>query len=63
MPRSQFNGQTPDEVYYGTARNLEGELAARRKKARAARVTTNRKLSCSGWEELSKPDSLAEEAA
>ena len=46
MPHAAFSGQTPDEMYFGTAANLPAELAATRKLARAARLATNRSLSC-----------------
>lgn len=46
MPQSAFSGQTPDEMYFGMAANLPSELAAARQLARAARLATNRRLSC-----------------
>lgn len=46
MPHSAFEGQTPDEMYFGTAANLPDELAAARRKARAWRLDTNRAISC-----------------
>jgi putative transposase len=46
MPHAAFSGQTPDEMYFGTAANLPAELAAARDLARAARLDTNRGLSC-----------------
>jgi transposase InsO family protein len=46
MPHSAFEGQTPDEMYFGTAVNLPGELAAAKGNARAARLSANRALSC-----------------
>jgi hypothetical protein len=36
-PHSAFNGQTPDEVYFGTAANLLDDLAAARKNAHERR--------------------------
>jgi transposase InsO family protein len=45
-PHSAFHGQTPDEMYFGTAKNLEDELAAARKKARQRRFEVNRSVSC-----------------
>ena len=45
MPCRAFNGRTPDEVYFGTGGEIEDELAARRRQARAERVATNRALS------------------
>jgi hypothetical protein len=46
MPHAAFEGQTPDEMYFGTATNLPGELAAAKNNARAARLAANRALSC-----------------
>jgi hypothetical protein len=46
MPHPAFSGQTPDEMYFGTAANLLDELAAARTEARAARLATNRAMSC-----------------
>ena len=46
MPHSAFAGQTPDEMYFGTAADLPTELAAARSQARAARLAANRAMSC-----------------
>jgi hypothetical protein len=46
MPHSAFRGQTPDEMYFGTAANLPEELAVTRKKARERRLAANRAGSC-----------------
>ncbi len=46
MPHAAFHGQTPDEMYFGTAANLPAELAAARSHARAARLAANRTMSC-----------------
>lgn len=46
MSHSAFEGQTPDEMYFGTAANLPDELAAARRKARAWRLDANRAMSC-----------------
>jgi hypothetical protein len=46
MPHAAFSGQTPDEMYFGTAAQLPTELAAARDLARAARLAANRGLSC-----------------
>jgi putative transposase len=46
MPHAAFSGQTPDEMYFGTATNLPAELAAARDLARAARLAANRGLLC-----------------
>jgi putative transposase len=46
MPHAAFHGQTPDEMYCGTAANLPAELAAAREQARTARLASNRAMSC-----------------
>ena len=46
MPHSAFSGQTPDEMYFGTAVDLPAQLAAARTKARADRLAANRAMTC-----------------
>jgi transposase InsO family protein len=46
MPHAAFRGQTPDEVFFGTAPNLPVELDAARAKARQLRLAANRSASC-----------------
>ena len=46
MPHSAFAGQTPDEMYLGTAKNLPHELVVARGKARERRLAVNRAVSC-----------------
>jgi len=46
-PHSAFAGQTPDEMYFGTAVNMPAQLAAR-SEARAERLAANRAMTCSG---------------
>jgi putative transposase len=46
MPHSAFAGQTPDEMYFGTAVDLPTQLAAARSKARAKRLAANRAMTC-----------------
>jgi hypothetical protein len=46
MCHAAFSGQTPDEMYFGTAANLQAELAAARELARGVRLAANRELSC-----------------
>ena len=52
MPHSAFQGQTPDEMYFGTGDTVPGELEASRQKARQARAEANRKKTCSACETL-----------
>ncbi|HEX7501101.1 MAG TPA: hypothetical protein VF524_12465 [Polyangia bacterium] len=47
MPHSAFAGQTPDEMYFGTAVDLPAQLAASRSKAREERLAANRAMTCS----------------
>src|ERR1019366_2924182 len=46
MPHSAFAGQTPDEMYLGTARNLPHEPGVARGRAREPRLALNRAVSC-----------------
>ncbi len=46
MPHAAFDGHTPDEMYFGTAPNLEAQLTAARTSAIAARMDANRAVSC-----------------
>jgi len=47
MPHSAFDGQTPDEMYFGRGEVVPDELAKKRREARARRVEENRKMACS----------------
>lgn len=46
MPHSAFDGQTPDEMYFGRGARVPDELAARRQEARKRRLEHNRKQAC-----------------
>jgi transposase InsO family protein len=46
MPHSAFAGQTPDEMYFGTAVDLPAQLAAARSEAREERLAANRAMTC-----------------
>ena len=46
MPHSAFRGQTPDEMFFGNALDIEKRLAEERRKAREKRIEFNRALSC-----------------
>jgi putative transposase len=46
MPHSAFNGQTPDEVYFGTGDAIAAELASGRERARDARMARNPGAQC-----------------
>jgi putative transposase len=47
MPNSAFDGQTPDEMYFGRGEAFPDELAQKRQEARSRRVEENRMLTCS----------------
>jgi hypothetical protein len=46
MPHPAFNGQTPDEMFFGTGAQVPEELALAKGHARAARMAANRAMSC-----------------
>ncbi|EDL57114.1 integrase core domain-containing protein [Gimesia maris] len=52
LPHSAFQGQTPDEMYYGTGREIPGQLQETRIAARKSRMESNRSQSCRICEEL-----------
>jgi putative transposase len=46
LPHSAFQGQTPDEMYFGTGEAVPADLRSRAAAARRARVEANRLASC-----------------
>jgi len=46
LPHSAFQGQTPDEMYYGTGCDVPEKLATARADARRSRLQANRALIC-----------------
>jgi|GEM_PF-237821 len=46
MPHHAFKGQTPNEMYFGSGKSIEGDLKQARFAARQARIEANRKRSC-----------------
>jgi transposase InsO family protein len=46
MPHSAFDGQTPDEMYFGAGRAVPAELATARESAREERMKANRLAGC-----------------
>jgi transposase InsO family protein len=46
MPHAAFDGQTPDEVFFGTGAEVPVELSVATANARAARLAANRAMSC-----------------
>jgi len=46
IPHSAFQGQTPDEMYYGTGQGVPENLVAARASARRSRLEINRALIC-----------------
>ena len=64
MPCRAFSGRTPDEAYFGTAAEIEDELAERRRQARAERVATNRAIMCATCESRGAPaEAISRDAA
>ena len=46
MPHAAFNGQTPDEMYFGNGDAVVIDLAAARMRARQERMKANRMATC-----------------
>jgi putative transposase len=46
IPHDAFEGQTPDEVYFGRGAQVPNDLAVRRREARQQRVARNREAAC-----------------
>jgi hypothetical protein len=46
MPHAAFNGQTPDEIYFGNGDAVVIDLAAARVRARQERMKANRMATC-----------------
>jgi len=46
LPHSAFNGQTPDEMYFGSGHAAPADLQSRAAAARRTRVEANRSASC-----------------
>ena len=46
IPHSAFRGQTPDEMYAARGQEIPEQLEAAKRRAQAARVETNRAVSC-----------------
>jgi hypothetical protein len=46
FPHSAFQGQTPDEMYFGTGDTVPADLTSRAAAARQTRVEANRSASC-----------------
>ncbi|WP_417389144.1 integrase core domain-containing protein [Gimesia sp.] len=45
LPHSAFLGQTPDEIYFGTGKEIPGQLQETRLAARKSRMESNRSQS------------------
>jgi putative transposase len=46
IPHGAFQGQTPDEMYFGRGAQVPDDLAVRRREARQQRVARNRQVAC-----------------
>jgi putative transposase len=63
IPHSAFQGQTPDEMYFGAGAEIPEKLTADRRHAREARVASNRALSCGTCRPTADPPPLPEPSA
>lgn len=60
VPHAAFAGQTPDEMYFGRGDHVTGDLAAGHARAWAARLKSNRELSCEAcWSPIQDPSGVA----
>jgi hypothetical protein len=55
LPHSAYQGQTPNEMFFGTGNFLEAELKQARETARQSRIDVNRKRTCAACV-ISKPE-------
>jgi putative transposase len=46
LPHSAFQGQTPDEIFFGTGEQIPKQLESARLAARCSRLEANRSLCC-----------------
>jgi putative transposase len=46
MPHSAFDGQTPDETYFGRGATIPDKLAEMRREAQRRRVEQNQRITC-----------------
>ncbi len=46
IPHGAFEGQTPDEMYFGRGGQVPNDLAIRRREARQQRLARNRRVAC-----------------
>jgi putative transposase len=53
LPHSAFQGQTPDEMYFGTGGQVVDELKTKRESARRRRLADNRRAACSACPRVS----------
>ena len=56
LPHSALQGQTPDEMYFGTGEVIPDELATARRKAMKARIEANREMACDVCEAMNEPE-------
>jgi transposase InsO family protein len=60
MPHAAFDGQTPDEVYFGTGDQVAAQLTQRRTEATQARLAANRMVACAQCQtDCLRPESSA----
>lgn len=56
LPHAAFQGQTPDEMYFGTGGNVPRQFAAARIAARQARLAANQAIRCPSCRESAPSD-------
>jgi len=59
MPHSAFNGQTPDEMYFGRGEAVPDVLDLKRREAQRKRIDQNRKMACSDCPRGGATESIA----
>ena len=62
MPHLAFAGQTPDEIYFGTAVDLPAQLAAARSKAREERLADVTAGVTGGVTRLGEPEEISNDS-
>jgi len=56
IPHGAFEGQPPDEMYFGRGGQVPNDLARRRREARQQRLARNRRVACAACPRgLSRP--------
>ena len=59
LPHAAFQGQTPDEMYFGTGSEVPKQLAAAKVAARQARLAANRAVRCQSCQSCREPVAIS----